>query len=161
MVAGGLLTVLVLLQLIGAVRRRWPRVHHVSGYLLAALALLTATGGLAYIAAKGTIGGWPMSAGFALYGALMGLAALQTLRFARARDPRHRDWALRLVILALGSWIYRVHYGIWYALTAGAASNDAFTGAFDRVQVVAFYLPYLALLELRLRRWGRARPARA
>ena len=89
-----------------------------------------------------------MSLGFGLYGVLLGSAAVQTVRLARLKDPRHQQWALRLVVLALGSWIYRVHYALWYALTGGAYVEPGFTGAFDIVQTVAFYLPYLLVLEL-------------
>ena len=86
-----------------------------------------------------------MDWGFGLYGGLMALAAVQTVRLARRRDPRHRLWAERLVILALASWLYRVHYGIWEIATGGAGSRPDFSGPFDLVQVFAFYLPYLAI----------------
>jgi len=152
MFVGGVLTLLAPLQLIPQIRARVPRLHHVIGYVVAPLALLTSLGGLIYIAAHGTIGGPLMSVGFALYGLLLGLAAVQTVRFARRRDPQHQIWALRLIILALASWIYRIHYGIWYAATGGAASTPEFTGLFDQVQTFAFYLPYLILLEIWWRR---------
>ena len=158
MLAGGVITLLAPLQAIPALRLRAPGLHRWSGRLIVAAALLTAGAGLVWIAAQGTIGGRPMSVAFALYGALMAMAAGQTWRFARARDfARHRAWAFRLIVLALASWIYRVHYGIWYAVTGGVASTDEFSGAFDLVQNWAFYLPYLALLELWL--WGERRRA--
>jgi hypothetical protein len=46
---------------------------------------------------------------------------------------------------------------IWEITTGGAASNDAFTGLFDRAQVVAFFVPYLLAAEIVLRA---ARPRR-
>jgi len=155
MVTGGIITILAPLQLVPALRARWPAWHRWAGRVTVAAAMAAAIGGLSYIALRGTIGGPPMSAGFALYGLLMGLAALQAVRFARAGDVRrHRNWALRLFVLAVASFLYRLHYALWEIATGGAASNDAFTGAFDRVQVFAFYLPYLALVEL----WIRLRP---
>lgn len=63
MATGGLLTVLAPLQLWPAPRRRWPRLHRINGRVVGVLAVITALGGLAYIAARGTIGGVPMSAG--------------------------------------------------------------------------------------------------
>jgi hypothetical protein len=153
MTLGGLLTVLVLLQLIGPLRQRFPAVHRNLGYALAGLAVLTGIGGLLYIFWQGTIGGRVMDIGFGLYGCLIIGTAIQTVRFARQRDPRHREWALRLFILALGSWLYRVHYGLWYLLTDGMYSNPDFTGGFDLVQTFAFYLPYLLILEF----WMRSR----
>ena len=100
-----------------------------------------------------------MSLGFALYGFLMAFAALQTVRLARRREwDRHRRWALRLLVLILGSWLFRVQYGLWYLSTDGLASNEAFTGLFDRVMTVGFYLPWLIALELWLRRSPKAAP---
>lgn len=152
MIAGGALTVLAPLQLIGPLRRVAPKIHHFTGYAVAVLCLATALGGLAYIATQGTVGGPVMSVGFAIYGLLMGVAAVRTVQLARRRDPRHRAWALRLIVLALGSFLYRVHYGLWYLATDGLFSNDAFTGGFDIAQNFAFYVPYLIGLEILLRR---------
>ena len=148
MLAGAALTALAPLQLIPFVRRRWPRIHRASGYLIAILALLAGIGGLLYMALRPTIGGALMTFAFTVYGGLVVLAAVQTLRFARARQfVRHRNWALRLFVLAIGSWIYRVHYGLWYTVTGGLETNRAFTGLFDQVNLFAFYLPYLLILE--------------
>ena len=153
MVLGGLLMVFMPLQLVPVLRRRFPTVHRWCGRAVCLGAVLTGAGGLAYIVFQGTIGGPWMDAGFALYGTLLVLSALQAVRHGRARRfAQHRRWALRLVLLAFGSWFYRLHYGIWYLLTGGLASTPRFDGAFDLVQNVAFYLPYLLLLELWLRR---------
>jgi len=163
MLAGAAITVLAPLQLAGAIRRRWTGLHRAAGHLLAAGAILAGLGGGLYIALRGTIGGPLMDAGFAGYGACLVLAAAQTLRHGRAGNrAQHRDWALRLFWLALGSWLYRVHYGVWYAATGGLWSAEDFSGAFDRVTAFAFYLPYLAAVELYLRRKRRramAQPA--
>lgn len=153
MLLGGVLTLLIPLQLWGALRHRFPALHRWSGRLLITFAVITGLGGLLYIALRGTIGGFWMDAGFTLYGVLLVLSATQAIRFARAgRYGAHRRWALRLFVLAMGSWLYRVHYGIWYALTGGVASTPTFEGTFDLVQNVAFYLPYLLLLEVWLRK---------
>lgn len=153
MVAGAVLTIGAPLQAIPAYRTRWPGGHRRSGYVLFGLAILTGLGGLSYILLNGTIGGWWMSGWFALYGALMIWAAINTVYFALDKDMvRHGAWATRLIVLAVGSWIYRMHYVIWYGLTDGAASNAAFTGLFDQIQVVAFFVPYLLIAEVFLRR---------
>ncbi|RDC73443.1 DUF2306 domain-containing protein [Rhodovulum sp. 12E13] len=161
MATGAAITVLAPLQLVPQIRARAPALHRLAGRIVVCLSLVTAAAGLAWIGARGTIGGPEMSVAFALYGALLALAAAQTWRFARAGAyARHRTWALRLVVLAIASWLYRVQYGIWYAATGGIASTPDFTDVFDRVQVWAFFLPWLALLELWLwherRRGGRA-----
>lgn len=153
MLLGGLVMALVPFQLVRGLRLRFPRLHRIAGRVIVASALVVALGGLGYIARRGTIAGPLMDLGFALYGALMIGAAVQTFRFARKRDiPGHRAWALRLLVLIMGSLIFRVHYVVWYILTDGAWSNEALTGPFDQVQYFAFYLPYLALLELWIRR---------
>ncbi|WP_147105307.1 DUF2306 domain-containing protein [Tateyamaria sp. syn59] len=165
MVLGALVTVLAVVQLAGPIRKRWPRVHRMSGRVMAILALLTGLGGLAYIAASGTIGGPLMSVAFAGYGLLMVVAAVQTPRFAMARDyDRHRRWGLRLIVLGLGSWLYRLHYGLWYGTTCslsdtlcGIAAEPDFSGLFDQINLFAFYLPYLLVLEWYLRRTPKQR----
>jgi uncharacterized membrane protein YhaH (DUF805 family) len=155
MLAGAAITLLAPLQLSGTLRRRFPGWHRWAGRTLVLGALVAGVAGLVYILSRGTIGGGWMDAGFALYGLLLMGAALQSIRFARARDfQRHRAWALRLFVLAIGSWIYRVHYGLWYLATDGAGSAQDFSGPFDLIQNFAFYLPYLALVEL----WLRLRP---
>jgi hypothetical protein len=148
MVTGGLITALAPLQLLRVVRHRVPLVHRVSGYAVALLAAVTGTSGLIYIVVQGTIGGVVMDIGFGVYGALMMIAAWKTVTLARARHPRHALWAQRLVILAVASWLYRVHYGLWEILTGGIGSDPDFSGPFDQVQVFAFYLPYLFLHDL-------------
>lgn len=148
MLTGAVITFTVPLQLLPFIRRRWPRLHRISGYTLATTAILTGLAGLTYIALQGTVGGRWMSFWFALYGALMILAAAGTLHHARTRDvTRHRRWALRLMVLAVGSYLYRLHYGLWFLATGGIGVDD-FQGPFDRAMVWAFYLPYLAALEL-------------
>ena len=167
MVFGAAITILAPLQLAAPVRRRWPSLHRAAGYSLVVCAVPTALGGLGYIAVRGTVGGPLMSVAFALYGLLLALCAVEALRHARAgRFAEHRDWALRLAVLALGSWIYRLHYGLWYAVTGGLASEPDFSGLFDRIQVFAFYVPYLVAVQIwlwhrhRQERAGRPQPAR-
>ncbi len=153
MAAGAAITALVPFQLIPAIRRRLPALHRWSGRLIIVAGVATAVGGLVYIALRGTIGGTPMNIGFSLYGVLVLLTALQTIRYARAgRFSDHNAWALRFFWLALGSWFYRVHYGLWYLATDGLWSNPQFTGGFDVVQSFAFFLPYLVGVEIYLRR---------
>ena len=87
------------------------------------------------------------------FGVLTLLAAIQTIRHAQAsRLNAHAKWALRFFWLAIGSWLYRVHYGLWYLTTDGLWSNAAFTGVFDLIQNFAFYVPYLIGLEIYLAR---------
>lgn len=162
MIGGAIITALAPLQVIGAIRRRWPRLHRASGYVIAIAALFSATGGLAYIVLRGTIGGPLMDWGFALYGIAVLVAAAQATRHARAgRFERHWRWGLRLFVLAMGSWLYRVHYTIWHIYTDGIGTAPDFSGPFDQVQVFAFYVPYILLLETYFRVSGRRAPIAA
>lgn len=158
--AGAVLLLLGPLQLVGALRRRWPALHRRLGRVYGYSALAAGVGGLTYVLTKGTVGGAPMDAGFGLYGALTVLAAVQTVRHARARrfDP-HRAWGIRLVALAVGSWLYRMDYGFWSVITDGAGHTHGFDGPFDVVMAFFFYLPNLAVAELFVR--ARRAPAGA
>ncbi|WP_136658857.1 DUF2306 domain-containing protein [Nitratireductor sp. XY-223] len=175
MVAGAVITLLAPLQLLTVLRRRLPFVHRLIGYVVCCTAVLTAVGGLAYIWLRQTIGvayiwlrqtiGGPlMDFAFAGYGLCVLAAAIQAVRFARARDfERHRRWALRMFVLAIGSWIYRVHYQLWHLATGGLWTEPGFTGPFDLFQLFAFYVPYLVGLEIyfRLRPSVAVQPAAA
>jgi len=162
MVAGAVVTAFAPLQLVAWVRSRRPAFHRVSGYVVGVCAIFAAAAGLGFIALRGTIGGPAMDAGFAGYGVCLAAAALQTLRFARkgVRD-RHRAWAIRLFVLVIGSWIYRLHYTLWFLITGGLGSTPDFSGPFDRIQNFAFYAPYLIAVEVWLRRRGRTAPHQA
>ena len=150
MVAGAVVTLAAPFQLITPLRRRFPALHRWTGRTAVAAALVAALGGLWHIAERRTIGGLNMDVGFALYGAALGLAAVQAARHARARRiPQHRAWAIRLFALAMGSLLFRVHYGVWFAATGGlGVETETLSGPFDRIQVWAFWIPYLILAEI-------------
>lgn len=161
MLTGAVITFLAPLQLIPVIRNGLPALHRWSGRLLVGCTIVTALGGLTYIVLHGTVGGPQMSVAFAIYGGLVLACAVQTIRFARARQWRiHQEWALRLFFLAIASWLYRVHYAIWIPLTERAAMTPEFSGAFDRLNIWAFFVPYLLLLELILAMQGRGLFAR-
>ncbi|MDB5703672.1 MAG: hypothetical protein JWN66_788 [Sphingomonas bacterium] len=149
---GGILLLLGPIQLIGAIRRRVPAVHRWLGRLYVLAAAIAGTGGLTFIATKGTVGGAPMDLGFGLYGLLMVIAAAQTYRHARARRIEvHRGWAIRLFALAIGSWLYRMEYGFWFLAVGKTGHASDFTGWLDMVMAFFFYLPNLAVAELFIR----------
>ncbi|WP_172677904.1 DUF2306 domain-containing protein [Ruegeria sp. 6PALISEP08] len=147
--AGTLLLMLVPLQLLNGLRLRYNRFHRALGTGLVALALMTGAAGMTYIPLRGTIGGPVMSAAFFLYGLCLFTAALMVARMALTGDrARHWSWGLRLFWLALGSWLYRVHYTLWYLATGGLGSEPDFSGPFDLVQNFAFYVPYLLAVQV-------------
>ena len=145
---GGIILVLVSIQLLDSVRGRFPALHRWIGRLYVISCLFAAVGGLAFIIAKGTIGGVVMDIGFSLYGILMFIAAIQTYRHAVAGNlDLHRVWALRLYALAIGSWLYRMDYGFWVLLTDGLGHTRSFNGPFDNVMAFFFYIPNLLVVE--------------
>lgn len=152
--AGATLLLLGPIQLIGAVRRNAPRVHHWIGRLYALAAFSAGVGGLIFIGLKGTVGGVMMNVAFAAYGALMVLAAVQTVRHAMARRIEiHRAWAIRLYALAIGSWLYRIGYGFFFAIMGAEdpGHTEQFTGWFDYVMDWAFFVPPLIIAEMFIR----------
>ncbi len=151
--AGAILLALGPVQFVGAIRSNFPALHRWIGRVYTVAAFHIGAGGLIFIAFKGTVGGTPMNIGFGLYGALMVLASVQTMRKAMMRDfAAHRAWAIRLFALAIGSWLYRMDYGFWMPLTGGAGHTKSFDGAFDIVMSFFFYIPNLAVAELFIRK---------
>jgi uncharacterized membrane protein len=161
--AGAIVLILGPMQLIAPIRARVPALHRWVGRTYAVAALATGVGGLVYIAVEGTVGGTVMSTGFALYGALMVLCAVNTVRHARARRfDEHRAWAIRLFALGIGSWLFRIDYGIWLKLVGGFGHHShTYDGPFDKIMSFFFYVPNLAVAELIIRRRNRNRPKAA
>lgn len=152
---GAVLLFLGSVQFIELVRLRYPIFHRWVGRVYVGASMLTAVGGFTFIIVNGTIGGTVMNIGFSVYGILMFGAAIETARHARGqRFEQHRAWALRLFALAIGSWLYRIEYAVWYLLTDGLGGTSGLTGPFDQVMTFFFFIPNLIIVEL----WLRARP---
>lgn len=152
--AGATLLLLGPVQLVGEIRRQAPAIHHWIGRLYALAAFAAGVGGLTFIALKGTVGGMMMNVAFAAYGVLMVLAAVETVRHAMARRIEvHRAWAIRLFALAIGSWLYRMGYGLFFAIMGSEdpGHTAAFDGWFDYVMDWAFFVPPLIVAELFIR----------
>lgn len=150
--AGGMILALGCIQFVQRIRTHCPAVHRWVGRVYVTAAFLTGVGGLTFIAVKGTIGGATMDVGFGIYGVLTAAAAVQAWRHARARRfATHREWALRLFALAIGSWLYRMEYGFWFLLADGAGHLDDFSGPFDRFMDFFFYVPNLIVVEILIR----------
>jgi hypothetical protein len=150
--AGGIILALGCIQFVGQIRSRYPAVHRWIGRVYVTAAFLAGVGGLTFIAAKGTIGGTTMDVGFGIYGVLTAAAAIETYRHARARRlDIHRQWAMRLFALAIGSWLYRMEYGFWFLLADGAGHVKDFSGPFDKLMAFFFYVPNLLAVEALIR----------
>jgi hypothetical protein len=161
--AGGIILLLGPIQLIARIRNAAPAFHRWAGRVYVLAAFIAGIGGLAFIAANGTIGGAAMNFGFGAYGVLMVIASVETWRHARARRlpgrlARHRAWAIRLFALAIGSWLYRMDYGFWFLFTGGLGHTPDYRGWFDVLMDGAFYVPNFLIAEAFVR--ARAAPGR-
>lgn len=148
-VAGGLILILGCIQMINKIRIKFPKIHRWSGRIYVVSAIIAGFGGLAFIIFKGTIGGLIMDVAFGLYGVLMIIAAIYTWKFARQKKYKeHREWALRLFALGIGSWLYRIEYGFCRLLFNGVGQTNDFKGWVDKILIFAFYIPNLFFIEL-------------
>lgn len=150
--AGGIILILGCIQLIDKLREKFLNFHKWVGILYILASLIAAIGGLTFILVKGTIGGTIMDIGFSLYGFLMIIAAIFTLKNALSKNiVQHKVWAFRLFALAVGSWLYRMDYGFWFILADGVGHAKNFQGPFDQVMAFFFYIPNLIIVEIILR----------
>jgi len=137
------------LQLIPAIRSRYPAFHRWLGrtYLLAAV--VSSVGGLYMSWTRSPIGDVISKLGISGDGVLIILFAGLTVRHAMAgRLDVHRRWALRLFMVASAVWFFRVGLMGWAMLTGGIGIDwDTFTGPFLYVLGFAQYLLPLAMLE--------------
>lgn len=162
----GALVVLVAgaLQVLPAIRRRWPAVHRASGRAYLVAALVSTAAGLVMITTRDVGGGLVQRLGIS--GDFMLVLAFSALAFRAARARRldeHRRWALRLFVVAPAVWFFRIFLMAWVVLNHGPVGFDpkSFEGPFLSVLSFAQYLLPLAVAEGYLRvRAGGAAPAR-
>lgn len=150
------------LQLLPALRRRAPRVHHWNGRLFLLSALLMALGGLVMVATRPTIGDLSQQLGVSLNGLLiLAFAGLAWRAAVQRRFDQHRRWALRLWLAVGGVWFFRIGLMAWLVVHRAPVGFDpkTFTGPLLSVLAFAQVLLPLAVLELYLRVRDRAGPA--
>jgi hypothetical protein len=153
------------LQLVPAVRRRWPRFHRWNGRVYLATVVTVVLAGIYMVLARE--GGLRvMQAGILVNAAVVLGCTAMALRHALARRiDRHRRWALRLFVAASGVWFFRIGLTFWLLVNQGPVGFDpeTFTGPFLVFLSFAQTLLPLAILELYLRardgggpaaRWG-------
>ena len=149
-----------LIQLVPAIRGRWPAVHRWNGRLYLVSAVALALGGLWLTWVRET---WLVLAGaigITLDALLILAFAALAWRAARARRfVEHRRWALRLFAVASAVWFMRVAYMAWGMATGGAGIGKALDGPFDLFLAFASSLIPLGLAELYLRAGAHGTPA--
>jgi hypothetical protein len=141
------------LQLVPGVRSRFPAVHRWNGRIYMLTAVTLSLAGLYMTWIRGSVGG-PVQHVISTVGAvLIWLCAAMALHYALARDFKtHRRWALRLFLVASGSWFFRLMFFL-YMLVFGPVALDPTTlqGPLLTSIAVAQYLVPLAALEFYLR----------
>ena len=158
---GALLLLLGSIQFLNPVRARWPGFHRATGRVYILACVLMALGGMVSILARGTVGGMPMNVAFMGYGLALLLCAVMAVRHAMARSlTRHRAWAIRLYALVIGSWLYRMYYGLIFGTGVGLSGIQLnFQGPLDLVLNYLFWVPNLVVAELVIRGQRRQAPA--
>ncbi len=113
------------LQLVPGLRRRAPWFHRWNGRVYVSVAMLVGLAGLLMLAQGRSLVGASQNAGVAINGVLLLPCAVIAWQRARARDfAAHRRWALRLLLLAAGVWLFRIGLAGWIAINAGIAGFD-------------------------------------
>jgi tetratricopeptide (TPR) repeat protein len=142
------------LQLIPRLRNRFPAFHRWNGRLYLLAAFTQGISGL-YLVTSGrkVVGDLSQHVGLWISAALMILCAAMALRYALMRDFKtHRKWALRLFLVASGSWFFRVGLFLSFLIFKGPFGFDpnTFTGPFLTFLTFGEFLLPLAVLELYL-----------
>ena len=149
-----------LMQLVPAIRWRWPAIHRWNGRLYLLSALVLALGGLWLTWVRGTWLHWAGAVGISLDALLILLFGALAWRDARARRfAAHRRWTLRLFAVASAVWFMRVGYMAWGIAAGGAGIGTAMDGPFDIFLAFANSLLPLGVTELYLRTNARSGPA--
>ncbi|MEN1727379.1 MAG: DUF2306 domain-containing protein [Pseudomonadota bacterium] len=137
------------LQLIPAIRQRFPVFHRCLGRSYLMTCMLSAVGGLYMTWNRSQIGDVISQLGISLDAVLIIVFGALALRYAMARQfSVHRRWAMRLFMAASAVWFFRIGLMGWATLTGGIGIDwDTFTGPFLYVLGFAQYLVPLAMLE--------------
>jgi hypothetical protein len=135
------------LQLIPALRRRWPAFHRWTGRTYLSSVLMITVGGLFLKLTREPVG-TPVQELATKINALfiIGFAVMALHRARARRIDLHRRWALRLFLAASGVWFIRLMWWLWRSLAEGLGLDPkAFDGLFTVMSYAQFLLPLLVL----------------
>lgn len=141
------------LQLVPALRKRWPSFHRWNGRLFIIAALMVAVGGLYLVWVRGATTTSFGAVAISGNGLLMALCAVMAWRTARARRfIAHRRWAIHLFMQASGVWFFRLGLMAWIFANGGPVGiGDKFDGPFIMVWSFGNFLVPMAIAEIYLR----------
>lgn len=146
---GALMTLSGLLQLLPALRRRWPGLHRWNGRVFLLSALVTTLSGFYLTWIRGSQLNLGSALSTSANGVLILLALALAWQAARRRDfAAHRRHALRAFLLVNGVWFLRLGMVMTGMLMAAGGRQLEVDGpVFLAVSLLSWALP-LALLEL-------------
>lgn len=143
------------LQLLPGIRKRFPSFHRWTGRAYLGAMVSTSLAGLYLVWVRGgTVGDLSMHLGISLDALLILAFSWMALSTARAgRFDAHRRWALRLYLVGLAVWFFRITFSLWLLIHQRPVGFDprTFTGPFPTVMAFAQTIVPLALLEVYLR----------
>ena len=142
------------LQMLPALRRRWPRFHRWNGRVFLSCAVVASAAGLLMVWTRSSGGDLSQNIGISLSALLIFAFSGLALRHAVARQfDMHRRWAMRLFLTVNTGWFFRIGLMLWIVLNRGPAGFDpkTFTGPFLSFLSFADYLLPLGVLELYFR----------
>ncbi|MDO9336125.1 MAG: DUF2306 domain-containing protein [Caulobacter sp.] len=139
-----------LMQLLPALRRRWPGVHRWTGRGFIVIAVFMALSGVWLSVARGTYLSVVSAVAILINGALiLVFAALAWRHAVKRRFEAHRLWAMRTFMVVSGVWFLRVGLMGWVIVNRGPVGmTRTMSGPADIVLTFGSYLIPLALLEL-------------
>lgn len=139
-----------LMQLVPAIRRRWPGLHQWTGRAFLLIAVFMALSGFWMALARGAYLSMISAVAISINGVLIIVFAALTWRHAtKRRFDRHRIWAMRTFLVVSGVWFLRIGLMGWIVLNRGPAGlTDDMSGPTDSVFTFGSYLIPLVLLEL-------------
>jgi hypothetical protein len=139
-----------LMQMIPALRRKWPGLHRWTGRTFLVIAIFMALSGVWLAVVRGTYLS-VISAVAILINAVLILifAGLAWRHAVKRRFEQHRRWAMRTFMVVSGVWFLRVGLMGWIVVNRGPVGmTKDMSGPADIVMTFGSYLIPLAFLEL-------------
>ena len=136
------------LQLVPAIRKRFPAFHRWTGRAFV-LGMIIAVGSGSVMLVAREIGDWTLRAGFMVQGTLILWFSFFAVRHAMRREiAEHMKWATRLFLAASAVWFFRVLIMVWFVTTGGIGIDTSNgTGWFIDLMSALQFLP-LVLYEV-------------
>lgn len=139
-----------MLQLVPALRKKFPTLHRLNGRMFFTLGILGALTGLYLTWLRGSrlsdIGAF----GVTLNGFLIPVFCYYAWRFAiTGKIALHRRFAVHSFLLVNGVWMFRLYLMGWFVVTGGGLGNsNKLDGPADMIISFACYLLPMAFAEL-------------